>query len=214
MRRIHIIIALNILALSALAYFLLNADFSKNGLDIQQTDISPTVQGVAGVDLNKDFSATDHLGNPVTLQSYQQDNEGQFRIFYFGFTFCPDICPTELGIISDALNRLDEGRRDRIVPIFVSVDPERDTVEQMARYVAFFHPKMVGWTGSVEEIENLKRIFRVFARKIQTEEMSDYTVDHSSFVYLVNPQNELVTVFRMGTASDVMAALIMQAMAD
>ncbi|MFC1664976.1 SCO family protein [Pseudomonadota bacterium] len=109
------------------------------------------------------FSLTDHTGRQVT----ERDFIGKFLLVYFGFTYCPDVCPTGLHIISSAVEQLrSEGKN--IIPVFITVDPERDSPSVMATYVKFFHPRLIGLTGNTEQIANIANIFSVRYSKVFT----------------------------------------------
>lgn len=145
------------------------------------------------------FNLKDHTGKTVT----EKDFEGQYRLIYFGFTYCPAICPTELQKISKALKNLGD-KGEQIKPIFISVDPERDTVDVMKNYVELFHPNLIGLTGSVKETENIKKHYKIYSAKVKDETMSDYTVDHSSLIYFMGPDNSLLRIFKVDdTAEDI-----------
>jgi cytochrome oxidase Cu insertion factor (SCO1/SenC/PrrC family) len=106
------------------------------------------------------FSLTDQTGRPVTDADYR----GRYMLIYFGFTFCPDVCPTELQVMATALDQL--GRQaDEVQPIFITIDPERDTPSQLAGYVSQFHPRMAGLTGTPEQIASVARAYRVYYAK-------------------------------------------------
>ncbi|CAN6809936.1 unnamed protein product [Brassica oleracea] len=113
----------------------------------------------------------------------EKDLLGKWTILYFGFTHCPDICPDELIKLSASIDKIKEKSGVDVVPVFISVDPERDTVEQVHEYVKEFHPKLVGLTGSPEEIKSVARSYRVYYMKTE-EEDSDYLVDHSIVMYV------------------------------
>ncbi len=133
----------------------------------------------------------------------EKDFEGQWRLIYFGFTYCPAICPTELQKIAAALKDLGE-EGEKITPIFISVDPERDTVDVMRQYVKLFHPRLIGLTGTVAQIDEVKKSYKIYAAKVKDDTMTDYTVDHSSFIYLMNPNNDLIRIFKTDdTAEDI-----------
>lgn len=150
-----------------------------------------------------DFTLTNHLGEKVT----QDDFRDQWRLIYFGFTYCPAICPTELQKIASALSLLgDTG--DRVTPIFISVDPERDTVNVMKQYISLFHPRLIGLTGTVQQVDQAKNGYKVYSAKVQDETMSDYTVDHSSFIYFMGPGDTLYRIFKMDDTAKEMAAYI------
>ncbi|KAI4328710.1 hypothetical protein L6164_021044 [Bauhinia variegata] len=136
------------------------------------------------------FNLINHDGKRVTEKSFL----GKWTIIYFGFTHCPDICPDELQKLAAAVHKIKEKAGIEVVPVFISVDPERDTVEQVHEYVKEFHPKLIGLTGSMDEIRNVARAYRVYYMKT-AEEDSDYLVDHSIVMYLMGPDMEFVKFF-------------------
>jgi protein SCO1 len=157
-----------------------------------------------GVALGGPFRLTDHSGRAVT----EADFAGRFLLVYFGFTWCPDVCPTELGIIASVLDELG-AEEARVTPVFVTIDPERDSVAQIADYVERFHPRMVGLTGTPEQITEIARRYRVFyARVAPREPGGDYLMDHSSFIYLVGPDGMVRTLFRPNTPPEAIAAAL------
>ena len=137
------------------------------------------------------FSLVDHTGRRVT----EADFAGQSKLMYFGYTYCPDMCPLGLATIAAAYDQLDPAEQAQLVPIFVTVDPERDTVDAIADYVDLFHPAMVGLTGTVDETDAAARAYRVYYRKAESESATDYLVDHSTFTYLMDGDNHYVTHF-------------------
>ena len=154
------------------------------------------------------FSLTDHHGTRVT----DQDFRGRLMLVYFGFTFCPDVCPTGLQVIAAALEKLG-ARAEEVVPIFITLDPERDTPQALAQYVANFHPRLVGLTGSAAEIESVARLYRVYFRKVKDEASSaPYTIDHTSIIYLMGRDGQFLTHFTHTTPPDTIAAGIAKAM--
>jgi len=141
------------------------------------------------------FELTDHTGKRVT----EKDYGGRYMLVYFGYTFCPDVCPGELQVISAALDMLGD-KVKRIQPIFISVDPDRDTVDVMKEYVSNFHPGFVGLTGSKSEIAAAAKAYRVYYRKGEAGSgKDDYLVDHSSIIYLMGPDGKFVRHFNFGT---------------
>lgn len=136
------------------------------------------------------FNLINHNGNAVT----DRDFLGNWTVVYFGFTHCPDICPDELQKLADAVDKIKEKTGIEIVPVFISVDPERDTVEQVREYVKEFHPNLVGLTGNPDEIKKAARAFRVYYMKTE-EEGSDYLVDHSIIMYLMDPNMDFLKFF-------------------
>lgn len=160
------------------------------------------VRSIGQATVGGPFTLTDHKGRRVSSQDFQ----GKFMLVFFGFTFCPDVCPTALQVSSAALDKLG-AKAERVVPVFITIDPERDTPEAMERYVASFHPRMVGLTGSQGEIDAVARAYRVYYRKVKDERSSaGYTMDHSSIVYLMGPDGAFVTHFTHTTSADTMAA--------
>ncbi len=160
-----------------------------------------TAMPVAGLNIGGPFSLTDHTGAEVSEKTYA----GQYKLIYFGFTYCPAICPTELQKISRVMSALEKDHSEaalNVQPLFISVDPERDSVAVMKEYVRLFHPRLVGLTGTVPQVDFIKKHYRVFATKVEDETNQDYTVDHSSFIYLMGPNDELIGMYRMKDTPD------------
>ncbi|KAJ9548686.1 hypothetical protein OSB04_021229 [Centaurea solstitialis] len=138
------------------------------------------------------FNLVDHDGKSVT----EKDFKGKWSLIYFGFTHCPDICPDELQKLAAAIDKIKGKAGFEIVPVFISVDPERDTVEQVREYVKEFHPKLIGLTGDPDEIKKAARAYRVYYMKTdEGSDGSDYLVDHSIIMYLMDPNMEFVKFF-------------------
>lgn len=167
------------------------------------------VQLPQGLSLGGPFSLVDQTGRAVT----ERDFAGRWMLVYFGFTYCPDVCPTELGVMASALDALGP-MGDAVVPVMVTVDPERDRPEQLAEYVARFHPRMVGLTGTPEQVADAARRYRVFYAKSRQADSDAYLMDHSSFVYLVGPDSRVRTLFRPDIPPDAMAATIKAQLAN
>ena len=155
------------------------------------------------------------IGGPFTLVNQdgetvtEADFRGRAMLIYFGFTYCPDICPTSLQVMKAALNQLPASDREAIQPILISVDPERDTPEALAEYVRSdaFPETLVGLTGSPDQVRAAARAYRVFYSRVEDDGVSsEYTVDHSSVIYLMGPDGEFVDVFPHATTPDEMAA--------
>jgi protein SCO1/2 len=146
------------------------------------------------------FELTDHNGRRVT----DKDFRGRLMLVYFGFTYCPDICPAGLQVVTAALEKLGTDT-NRVVPMFITVDPERDTPEQMKQYVSSFHKTFVGLTGSKEDIAKAAKAYRVYYRKVQDESLSDYTMDHTSFLYLMDAGGQFITHFPHSISPDKLA---------
>jgi len=126
-------------------------------------------------------------GHPVTDQSFR----GKWLVIYFGYTFCPDLCPTALSDISMALEKLGP-MADKVQPLFITVDPERDTPKVIADYVGSFDRRLVGLRGTPEQTAAVTRAYHVYYEVRKLGNNDEYAVDHSSFIYVVNPQGEFV----------------------
>jgi len=147
------------------------------------------------------FSLVDHTGRAVT----EQDFRGRYMLIYFGFTHCPDICPTSLQVMSAALDKIGP-LADRVAPLLITLDAERDTPAQLALYVKSFHPRLVGLTGSADQIANVAKAYRVYFNKVKDEKSSaDFTIDHTSILYLMDPNGEFAAHFTHATSVDSMA---------
>ena len=127
-------------------------------------------------------------------------------LVYFGYTFCPDVCPTTLNEVSDALDRLG-GKADRLQAIFITVDPKRDTPAAVKQYVAAFTPRLIGLTGSDEQIAKVAQEYRVYYAEHRTGSgPNDYTMDHSSVLYLMGPDGKFIAPIRADVDGAKMAA--------
>ena len=152
------------------------------------------------------------IGGPFTLvdQSGAEVSEdillGHYSLIYFGFTYCPDICPMTLQTVADAIELIPGQKSELVQPIFICLDPERDSVSAMADYVGHFHPRMIGLTGSMDQITNVAAAYRVFFQKRQMEDGEDYTVDHSGFLYLMNRGGRYIDHFGKDVTVDELTA--------
>jgi protein SCO1/2 len=161
-----------------------------------------------------EHSAQASIGGPFTLVDgdgktvTDQDFRGKWMLIYFGYTFCPDVCPTSLTVVTGALDKLPPAQLDKVVPILITVDPARDTPAVMKDYAAAFHPKMVGLTGSEEQIAAVKKAYKVYAARAKGGDDATYTVDHSSILYLVGPDGRFVAHFPHGTSVDDLTAAL------
>lgn len=161
------------------------------------------IDGIVAADFGGEFTLVNQEGKEVTDKDFEND----YRLIYFGFTYCPAICPTELQRIAALLKSLgDVG--DKITPIFITVDPERDTVVTMKNYVEQFHPRFIGLTGTPQQIDVVKKAYKIYAAKVKEEGMSDYTVDHSSFIYFMGPNNDLIRIFKPDDSQEEMMKII------
>lgn len=166
----------------------------------------PAPMRVSGAaDIGGAFTLVNQDGETVTDAEYR----GQAMLIYFGFTYCPDICPTSLQVMAAALAQLEPDERARIQPLLITLDPERDTPDALAQYVASdsFPDNLVGLTGTMEQVREAARAYRVFFSYVEDDSLTaDYTVDHSSMIYLMGPQGEFVDVFPHATAPREIAA--------
>jgi protein SCO1/2 len=150
------------------------------------------------------FTLTSADGQTVTEQTFR----GRWELIYFGYTYCPDVCPTELGHIADALAALGP-LAERIQPIFITVDPPRDTTKVVGEFVKNFDPRIIGLTGSAESIAAAAHSFGVYyARENTGPKPDDYVLDHSSLLYLMNPQGKFVEPISTIYDGDGLAALL------
>lgn len=149
-------------------------------------------------------SGTAEVGGPFELvdqngvRRSDSDFRGRYMLVYFGYTYCPDVCPTTLLAMSRALDLLSERAPEaakQVVPLFITVDPERDTVEAMAAYAPSFHPDLVALTGTPAEIAAAAKAYRVYYAKVEDESAGTYLMDHSSFIYLMGPDGKYRTHF-------------------
>ncbi len=144
---------------------------------------------LAGAKIGGPFQLTDAKGKTVT----DRDFAGRYRVMYFGYTFCPDVCPTDMQAIVAGLKRLDKSapaKAKKIVPLFITVDPERDTPAVVGRFAAAFDPRIVGLTGTPAQIEAVKKAYAVWSAKGDTSPGGGYLVNHSRQVYLMDPSNK------------------------
>jgi cytochrome oxidase Cu insertion factor (SCO1/SenC/PrrC family) len=140
------------------------------------------------------FELTSHTGGKVK----DSDFRGKFMLVFFGYTFCPDICPSELQVMSAALDELGEAGKD-IQPLFISIDPERDSPAVMAEYVRHFHPRMIGLTGTAGEVADTARAYRVYFARAKDGSPGDYLMDHSTIVYLMDREGRFLKHFSYTT---------------
>jgi cytochrome oxidase Cu insertion factor (SCO1/SenC/PrrC family) len=160
----------------------------------------PDPLSLAGAAIGGPFELVDQTG------AARRDSEfrGRYMLVYFGFTFCPDACPTALLAMAEALDQTGP-LAQRIQPILITVDPERDTPAQLASYVAAVDERLIGLTGSPAQIAAAARAYRVFYRKVTPPGMNDYLVDHTSLIYLMGPDGKFLTHFSHETPPERMA---------
>jgi cytochrome oxidase Cu insertion factor (SCO1/SenC/PrrC family) len=155
------------------------------------------------------FSLVDGSGRAVTDQNFR----GRWMLVYFGYTHCPDACPTTLNTLAEAMDALGPVKQKAIVPVFISVDPDRDTPAIMQDYVKSFGPEFVGLTGSQQQVGGAEHAYRVYAAKHPTSN-GDYDMDHSSIVYVMNPEGQFVTSLSADAKPDAIAQQLETLMAS
>ncbi len=165
----------------------------------------------------RNAQAANRIGGPFTLVDTEgetvtnADFRGQYKLVLFGYTYCPDVCPTSLLTITRALHALEEqapAKVQRITPIFISVDPERDTPKVLGDYVSNFHGSLVGLTGSDAQIAEAAKQYRVRYWRVQGEDESAYTMAHTAYTFLMGPEGELITRFDHKTPANEMAQVL------
>jgi len=179
-------------------------------LHYPETPQSPGAQETGKALIGGPFTLVNHKGETVT----QADFIGKHMLVFFGFTHCPDVCPSKLSQISAVLDRLGP-LAEEVAPVFISVDPERDTPERMAEYVSNFGERIVGLTGTPEQIKRVAKAFRVYYAKVEIENSATgYLVDHSAFTYLMDENGEYVTHFAYGDSIETMTDRLRRELAD
>ena len=168
-----------LLTLLALVLVMLMAACDSGKPKFRNTDVT-------GADYAKDFRLTDHTGRSVGLADYK----GKVVTVFFGFTQCPDVCPTELAAMSAIMGKLGADAA-RLQVLFVTVDPERDTQELLAKYVPAFHPSFIGLRGDLESTARVAKDFKVFYKKSPGKAAGSYTMDHTAGTYVFDPQGRL-----------------------
>jgi len=164
-------------------------------------DTASNTQNQMGNLVGGPFSLVNQDGERVT----EKDFLSSYFLVYFGYSYCPDVCPVDLQSMTAALDLLNEETLDKVQPVFITIDPERDTVEVMKAYVSLFHPKLIGLTGTPEEITAATRAYRVYARKVETESDSEYLMDHSAITFLMSPEGKYIAHFSTGFKPEAMA---------
>lgn len=178
-----------------LAGFLIGALGGAGALVLTRGASGPNVETSGKALIGGPFALIDQTGKTVT----DRDFRGKYMFVFFGFTHCPDICPAELQVMAATLEELGDQAKD-VVPIFITLDPERDTQEAMAAYVKNFGQRFVGLTGSPEAIAAAAKAYRISYSKFQEDKTkSDYSIDHSALVYLMGKDGEYITHFAYGT---------------
>lgn len=163
--------------------------FKKEKLRLDRQREAESNRGYGKPLIGGKFNLVDHNGNPFTDQKLL----GKWSLVYFGFTHCPDICPDELDKMAIMIDDLKKNHNIDIQPIFITCDPARDSPEVLKQYLAEFHPKMIGLTGTYEEVKQTCKKYRVyFSTPKDVKPGQDYLVDHSIFFYLMDPEGQFI----------------------
>lgn len=168
---------------------------------------APPPGNMTGSTLGGAFALVNQDGKPVT----DADFAGKYRLMYFGYTFCPDVCPNDVGYIARGLADFEKARPERaarITPIFVTVDPERDDVAAVKAFVTAFHPRLVGLTGSPVAIDAARKNYGIYAKKVATSDPENYLVDHFAVIYLFGPDGAPIAFLPHGSTADDVAAML------
>ncbi|WP_420403071.1 SCO family protein [Nisaea sp.] len=147
------------------------------------------------------FRLTDESGAALS----NEDLKGRYMMVFFGYTYCPDVCPTTLTVVTQALDQLEPAVRDKVEPVFITIDPARDTADALAAYSQHFHDKIHYLTGTPEQIAEVAKAYRVFYQKVESEEFSDYLMDHSTVTYLMGPDGRYVSHYGFNAEPDEIA---------
>jgi cytochrome oxidase Cu insertion factor (SCO1/SenC/PrrC family) len=159
------------------------------------------------------MSGTSTVGGPFVLSDpggrrvALADFRGKIVLLYFGFTSCPDVCPTDLAVIGQMMHEL--GREaDEVQPIFITLDPQRDTPAVLREYAAAFHPRLMALSGTEAEIRRIATDYKVFFEKVALPGTKTYTIDHMTFTFLLDRQGRYVAFFPPGTPADRMGVMV------
>jgi cytochrome oxidase Cu insertion factor (SCO1/SenC/PrrC family) len=168
--------------------------------------------------MNELMSGKAAVGTPFTLTNPQgkrvslADFRGKLVLLYFGYTSCPDVCPTDLLAIAQTVKSLGQ-QGDQVQPLFITLDPARDTREVLRGYATAFHPRLIALTGSEEEIRRVATAYKVFYEKVRIERADLYLIDHSAFTFLLDRNGKYVMFFPPGTPPERMAAMVREQLA-
>jgi len=154
------------------------------------------------------FTLTDQTGR----QRSDTDFRGRLMIVYFGYTYCPDVCPTDLMAITQALGALGPAA-DGVQPLFITIDPERDT-KVLADYIAAFHHSLIGLTGTPDEIRNVANSYKAFYAKVRDERSADYSIDHAGVIYLMGRNGEYLGFMPPQTNPDRLTEILRKYLAN
>lgn len=138
------------------------------------------------------------------------DSNGKVRLLYFGFTTCPDICPTTLSKLKNTLKNLTEDQRKLIQFIFITVDPERDEIQKLASYVEYFDPSFIALTGTIDEIKNVAKKYGAYFNKTETKSQIGYTMDHTTSLFLIDKSGAFLNTISLNTTQEELKEILMK----
>jgi protein SCO1/2 len=190
------------LAILLVTIFSLTACSEKQGADGAQMILSPAKTAfkntdVTGLEYAKDFALTDHNGKPRTLADFK----GKAVVIFFGYTQCPDVCPSTMAEMATVMKELGP-QADKVQVLFVTVDPERDTPELLSKYVPAFDPRFLGLYGDKAAIDKTAKEFKLFYQKVQGKSPGSYTMDHTAGSYVFDPQGRIRLFVRHGQGAE------------
>src|ERR1700722_11593180 len=187
----------------ALACILFSTPLAAN--DAAEPSATELIDGLLSgrVPVGGPFELTDQTGHRRT----DADFRGKLVVLYFGYTYCPDVCPAELQSISLALDKLGAAA-EAVQPLFITVDPERDTPARLAEYVSSFHPRLIGLTGSLAEVRKTAIAYRTFFVKNSATASGEYSLDHTGFIYLIGKDGRYLGFLPPGVTPDAIADAI------
>ena len=171
-----------------------------------QNGQTPAITPVAGFNQGAHFTLTDHNGN--SFHSDLNIADGEYALLFFGFTHCPAICPTELQKMAIIMDTLPPEASAKLTPLFITIDPERDTVDMMKTYVPQFHEGIIGLTGDTKSVHKVLNDWKVFFSKVNDPAYTEYTMDHSTYSYLIDDTMSIKGIYRLQNTADQMAAHI------
>ncbi|MEM9146031.1 MAG: SCO family protein [Pseudomonadota bacterium] len=170
---------------------------------------SPAALAIGDTSFGGAFELTAHTGDRITDREVIDGP----TLIYFGYTYCPDVCPIDAQVMAEAVEMLDQKGHD-VTPVFVTVDPERDTPEELAGYAEAMHPKMLGLTGSEAEIKAVAELYKVYYDRVEMPDSAiDYLMNHTAYTYFMRPDG-VAAVFRNGFPPEEMAGEVARILAD
>ena len=192
-----VLIAATAITIAAMAAFILYSDRGSQG------------NGIAAI--GGPFTLSDQSGRSLT----EQDLKGSHSLIYFGYTFCPDVCPTGLQVMSNAMDQLRAETQQKITPVFITIDPDRDTADQLKSYLGNFHPRIIGLTGTKGQIAQVARAYRVYyAKAKESRGKRDYLMDHSSIIFLMDREGNYISHFTHATTAEDLAEKLRLSVGD